>query len=144
MISRPVHPCNLRLRCFPANTPAGKTALASRNLGTSISGHPRVIANSAALTPTIPSVPAPGFYGEDLVYFGGARLTTTKSHPNYLNMASCGGTVALCWGNPALFLNDLSNSTFIHLTDQYVGTVANNRYPASTTATGTCLCSVPM
>jgi hypothetical protein len=128
---------HFRYHIFPANTPAGKTALASRNLGTPISGHPRVIANSAALTPTIPSVPAPGFYGEDLVYFGGAKLATTKSHPIFVNMASCGGTVASCWGNPVLFLNDLSNSTFIHLTDQYVGTAANNRYPTSTTATAT-------
>src|SRR5437899_9145243 len=119
MISRPVHPCNLRLRCllittlialpfltaaemraqddvrlnvtaadtvaatysvsnfryhiFPANTPAGKPAVVSRNLGTPVSGHPKATSNSGALTPTIPSVPAPGFYGEDLVYFGGAR-----------------------------------------------------------------------
>jgi hypothetical protein len=35
------------------------------------------------------------------------------------------------------FLSDLSNSTFIHLTDQYVGTTANNRYPPSTPATAT-------
>jgi hypothetical protein len=72
-------------------------------------------------------VPAPGFYGEDLVYFGGKVLKSTIAHAVYVNMSSC-GTIATCWGNPERFLSDLSNSHFIHLTDQYLGTTANNRY----------------
>jgi hypothetical protein len=121
---------NFRYHIFPADTSAGKAAMAVHNFGTPIAGH------ANAVTPSILSVPAPGFYGEDLVYFGGARLATTKSNPVYVNMSSCGG-VAACWGNPVRFLSDLSNSTFIHLTDQYVGTTANNRYPPSTSATAT-------
>jgi hypothetical protein len=73
-------------------------------------------------------VPSPGFYGEDLVYFGGHVLKSTIANAVYVNISSC-GTVAKCWGNPDGFLSDLSNSNFIHLTDQYVGTTANNRYP---------------
>lgn len=109
---------------FPASTPAGMTAAAARNFGTGAGGSvtPRVAA-------TIPQVPAPGFYGEDLVYFGGKVLKTVISNNIYVNEGSCGGSVASCWGNPEKFLTDLSNSDFIHLTDQYVGTKANNRYP---------------
>ncbi|HEY3618913.1 MAG TPA: hypothetical protein VGK96_19050 [Candidatus Sulfotelmatobacter sp.] len=121
---------NFRYHIFPAGTSAGKAAMAVHNFGTPTAGH------ANAVTLSIPSVPAPGFYGEDLVYFGGAKLATTKSNPVYVNMSSCGG-VAACWGNPVRFLSDLSNSTFIHLTDQYVGTTANNRYPPSTSVAAT-------
>lgn len=117
----------------PSNTQAGKTALAAHSLGNAGTiSQTRV----GAATTSIPGVPSPGFYGEDLVYFGGAVLKTTTSHPVYVNMSSC-GTVATCWGNPARFLSDLSNSNFIHLTDQYVGTIANNRYPVGTSAAAT-------
>jgi hypothetical protein len=128
---------HFRYHIFPANTQAGRVAVAARNFGTPITSHTSGITRSTTLATTVPSVPPPGFYGEDLVNFGGAKLMSTKSHPVYVNMASCGGTVALCWGNPVQFLTDLSNSTFIHLTDQYVGTVSNNRYPAGTSATAT-------
>jgi len=73
------------------------------------------------------STPAPltTFYPADLSQTGGGSvLTTAVSHPVYVNCA----TPATCWGNPAGFLGDLGKSTFIHLTDQYVGSVANNRY----------------
>jgi hypothetical protein len=125
---------HFRYHILPSNTQVGRAALAARNFGTPITSG---ITRSTTLATTVPSVPAPGFYGEDLVYFGGAKLMSTKSNPVYVNEASCGGTVALCWGNPAQFLTDLSNSMFIHLTDQYVGTTTNNRYPASTSATAT-------
>jgi hypothetical protein len=36
------------------------------------------------------------------------------------------------WGDPVGFLTDLNRSRFIHITDQYVGTHANNRYPQGT------------
>jgi hypothetical protein len=110
---------------LPAKTPAGRTAFAS-NLGITASVTRSTVTVASA---TIPTVPAPGFYGEDLTYQGGKFLKTTIAHPVYVNMTSCGNTVASCWGNPAGFLSDLSNSTFIHLTDQYVGTTGSNRYP---------------
>lgn len=124
---------NFRYHITTANTPAGRTALASRNLGTPftpVKASTRTV--SPALTPaTILAVPPPGFYGEDLVNLGGKFVTTAKSHPIFVNTASC-GTVATCWGNPVGFLTDLSNSTFIHLTDQYLGVTTANRYPPST------------
>ena len=120
---------NFNYHILPSNTQPGRAALAAHSLGT-------VGTKAGASAATIPAVPSPGFYGEDLVYFGGAVLKTTTSHPIYVNMSSC-GTVATCWGNPAGFLSDLSNSNLIHLTDQYVGTTANNRYPVGASATAT-------
>jgi hypothetical protein len=64
---------NFRYHIFPVGTAAGKAAMAARNFGTPITGHDQ------AITASISSVPVPGFYGEDLVFFGGARLATTKS-----------------------------------------------------------------
>jgi hypothetical protein len=58
----------------------------------------------------------------------GKTIVTTASDPIYINMASCGGTVAKCWGNPAGFLTDLGKSSMIHLVDQYTGSTANGRY----------------
>lgn len=103
---------NFRYHILPSNTPAGKTAVATKGFGTS---------------PTaLPKVPSPGFYPDDLVFFGGKVLKFTKNHDIYVNCSSG------CWGNPARFLHDLSDSKFIHLTDQYVGTTATNRYPVGT------------
>jgi hypothetical protein len=118
---------------LPAKTPAARTALAS-NLATAATVHRSTATVASA---TIPTVPAPGFYGEDLTYQGGKFLKTTIAHPVYVNMSSCGNTVASCWGNPAGFLSDLSNSAFIHLTDQYVGTTASNRYPVGSSVSTT-------
>lgn len=67
-----------------------------------------------------------GYY--DLAYYGGPYLQSTKNHEIYVN-CSAGN----CWGStPSTFHNNYSNSTMIHITDQYVGTTANNRYPAGT------------
>jgi len=104
---------NVRYHILPANTAAGQAALAARRFGTA--------APKSRLKPSVASVPAPGFYPDDLVSFGGAVVTNLLSHPVYLNTSSC-GTVATCWGNPAKFLKDLGLSTFIHVTDQYTGT----------------------
>jgi hypothetical protein len=123
---------NFHYHIFPANTVAGKAALSSRNLGTPMPATRPL--RSTSLATTIAAVPAPGFYPSDLVNFGGKFLATTTPHAIFVNTSSCGGTVALCWGNPVKFLSDLSNSTFIHLTDQYVGSMANNRYAPGTTA----------
>jgi hypothetical protein len=124
---------NFAYHIFPANTPTGRAALAVHNLGTAgkISN-----ARTVAVAASVPAVPSPGFYGEDLVYFGGKVLKTTTSHSVYVNMNSC-GTVATCWGNPEAFLSDLSNSDFIHLTDQYVSTASQNRYPVGKSSKAT-------
>ncbi len=67
-----------------------------------------------------------GYY--DLVYYGGPYLQSAKNHNVYIN-CSAGN----CWGTvPTTFENNYSNSNMIHITDQYVGTSANNRYPAGT------------
>lgn len=66
--------------------------------------------------------PASVNYPADLQYFGGAVVPNATSHNIFFNCA------ASCWGDPQTFLNSLDNSTFIHVTDQYVGKTANARY----------------
>jgi hypothetical protein len=61
-------------------------------------------------------------YPADLQYFGGPVVTTALSHNVYVDCA------ASCWGNPQLFLDNLNDSTFIHVVDQYVHATANYRY----------------
>lgn len=62
------------------------------------------------------------YYPADVSYQGGMVLQTTESHAVYLN---CN---ANCFGHPTQFLKNLEKSSFIHVTDQYVGTNANQRY----------------
>ena len=76
-------------------------------------------ASSEALT-------GPFFYPGDLASGGGPTLATTTFHAVYVNAT---GSIASNWGNPEGFLRDLNRSTFIHLSDQYVGASENNRYP---------------
>jgi hypothetical protein len=76
-------------------------------------------ATSQALT-------GPFFYPGDLASGGGPTLATTRLHAIYVNAT---GSIASTWGNPEGFLRDLNESTFIHLSDQYVGTSENDRYP---------------
>jgi hypothetical protein len=72
---------------------------------------------------TIPGVTSPGFYPADLGNPNhGKVLTSVVSHNVYVNCA------ATCWGTPATFLGHLTASNFIHITDEYVGSTANNRY----------------
>lgn len=106
---------NFRYHILPAKTNAGAAALASHGFGTA--------------PPSLPSVPSPGFYPDDLTFFGGAVVRSLENHNVYVDCALPNGG---CWGNPAKFLGDLSDSTFIHLTDQYVHTTATNRYPVGT------------
>ena len=81
----------------------------------------------SALSSTIPGVPAPGYYPVDLTNpTNGPVVTTAKSHPVYVNCPST------CWGNPAIFLDRLDDSTLMHITDQYVGSTANDRYKEGT------------
>jgi hypothetical protein len=62
------------------------------------------------------------YYPGDLTYQGGEVVQSTESHAVYVN---CG---AKCFGYPTKFLRKLEKSELIHVTDQYVGTNANNRY----------------
>jgi hypothetical protein len=80
-----------------------------------------VAAPQAAAGVALSSVPPPGFYPDDLTYFGGPTLTQMESNNIYVNKQSC-GSIRTCWGNPSRFLRDLNRSTFIRLTDQYTGT----------------------
>jgi hypothetical protein len=65
----------------------------------------------------------------DMSYQGGAVITNNVAHAIYLlpDDRTC-PTTAACWGNPEKFLADLGKSGFVHVTDQYVGTSAFNRY----------------
>jgi len=67
-------------------------------------------------------------YPSDLVYTGGPTVDHAHHHAIYmLPNGVC--PVQTCWGNPEGFLRDLSQSDFIHVTDQYVGTSDDDRYP---------------
>jgi len=70
-----------------------------------------------------PQIPGPGYYPADLTNpFNRITVQTAQHHGFYINATP--STV----GNPANFLSDLGSSDFIHITDQYVGTKAENRY----------------
>ena len=75
---------------------------------------------------SISNLPQPGFYPADLVNHGGAVVTSAEQNPVYFD---CPAGTTSCWGNPTTFLTHLNNSALIHLSDQYVGTTANSRYP---------------
>jgi hypothetical protein len=76
----------------------------------------------ASAAATVPSVPSPGFYPDDLSSSGGKVVTTAQFNDLYVNCA------ASCWGSPATFEGHLGSSDFIHVADQYVGVTGNNRY----------------
>ncbi len=61
-------------------------------------------------------------YPADLQYNGGAVVTSALSHNVYVDCA------ASCWGDPQEFLDNLNDSTFIHVVDQYVHATTNYRY----------------
>lgn len=71
----------------------------------------------------------------DLGYNGGATLSSARQHPIYLIPTSGPGSTCsgaqptTCWGNVSLFIGDLATSPLIHVTDQYVGAQADDRYP---------------
>ena len=73
-----------------------------------------------------PALKGPYFYPADLASGGGPTVETARMHAVYLN---ANGSIASNWGDPEGFLSDLNRSTFIHLVDQYVGAIDNNRYP---------------
>jgi hypothetical protein len=72
---------------------------------------------------SIPAVPSPGFYPDDVSNPGdGPVIVSTKFHPIYVNRQPSH------WGNVGEFLTDLGASSFIHVLDQYIGSSASNRY----------------
>lgn len=83
-----------------------------------------IVRNHAGVKAASPAAASGGvaFYPGDLIYNGGQVVTSLESHNIYVNC------VASCFGNPGTFLTRLGNSNFIHVTDQYVGTDANQRY----------------
>jgi hypothetical protein len=92
-------------------------------------GQPSLVSGAeAALLPVIPS---PGYYPGDLSN-PSQRVTvqTAQQHGFYINAEPS------TWGMPANFLNDLSKSDFIHITDQYVAVTSSNRYPVGLEALG--------
>lgn len=99
-------------RILPAATPAAKKL--SHNLLTNKKLTAKVV------------LPQTAFYPADLSYHGGPVVTNAEHDLVYFD---CPAGPAACWGDPATFLKDLNHSVFIHLTDQYVGTSANLRYP---------------
>ena len=54
-------------------------------------------------------------------------MDSAVSHAIYL-LPNGKCPIPQCWGNPEGFLEDLSNSQFIHSVDQYVGLRASERY----------------
>jgi hypothetical protein len=103
---------NAFYRVTPASTPAGKKLSKSQLTNKKLA--------------SVPTLPRPGFYPADLVNHGGAVVTSAEQNPVYFD---CPAGPTACWGNPTAFLTRLNNSALIHLTDQYVGTTANFRYP---------------
>jgi len=111
----------------PANTPAAKEA------------RPSEVSNSHLSVPGWVGPPAPDSGGPrfpgDLQYHGGAVVKSVQQHLIFVNLSkstSC-HTVATCWGNPFGFLQDMGQSDFIHVTDQYVGSHMDGRYTVSQT-----------
>jgi hypothetical protein len=67
-------------------------------------------------------------YPADLTFQGGPTVQSAQQHAIYMRPnGRC--RVSRCWGDPEGFLRDLSQSDFIHVTDQYVGASGGNRYP---------------
>ena len=79
--------------------------------------------SAASTVLSVPGVPAPGFYPADLSNPAhGQVLASAQSNNVYVNCA------ASCWGTPSVFLAHLALSRFVHITDEYTHTTANNRY----------------
>lgn len=63
----------------------------------------------------------------DVSYHGGPVVESAESHAVYmLPNGNC--LISLCWGMPESLLENLANSTFVHVLDQYVGLETGGRY----------------
>src|SRR5262249_2471035 len=110
---------DLRTHTFPAHTPAAKAIRAVE-----LEKRLQETGQEAETQAAVPALASPSFYPADVVYSKGPLVKSAQFHDIYVNCT----TVSTCWGNPSGFLSDLGKSTFLHITDQYVGTTANNRY----------------
>jgi len=99
---------NFRYHILPARTLAGSAARSARTT--------KLSRTSA------PSASSGGFYPADLTRGNGPLVKRAIFHDIDFDCAES------CWGNPSAFLNDLGNSTFIHVVDRYVGATGNGRY----------------
>ena len=117
---------DLLTHSMPAHTQAGKNARA-------VELARRLQSGGEEIKPATSAAALPGFYPADLDYSHGKVVTTAQFHNVFVNCTA----IATCWGAPGLFLSDLGKSDFIHVTDQYVGTTANNRYSLGTGAYAT-------
>jgi hypothetical protein len=70
-------------------------------------------------------------YPADVTYQGGLVIQHSTQHAVFVNPSSSCPPNS-CWGDPIGFLGDYSYSQMIHISDQYVGTNAGNRYPVGT------------
>ncbi len=106
-----------------ARTPAGtvaRKAAASRQSTT---------ASATAATAGIGGIVGDDFTQNpgDIAHQGGPVVQYAASHAVYLNPGGeC--TIASCWGDPERFLDDVGESDFIHILDEYVGLRGNQRY----------------
>ena len=69
------------------------------------------------------------FPGDVTNFLGGSTVAFAESHPIFLT--SPDGTTCpanTCWGDPNTFLNAFGRSGLSHVTDQYVGESAHDRY----------------
>jgi hypothetical protein len=127
-----------RYHILPAKTDA------ARGIPLSGPGELPSLATPESKSALVPSnrakLPKPGgFFPADLLYFGGAVVTSAAHDLVYFNRSD-----GSSWGDPVTFLADLGTSNFIHLTDQYVGSKAKNRYTVgSQLATDSTVCSSP-
>ncbi|MBV8115140.1 MAG: hypothetical protein JO300_10390 [Silvibacterium sp.] len=117
---------DVRTHVMRANTQAAKSARA-------VESAKRLQSSEEEARPATTPAPLPGFYPADLDYSRGPVVITAQFHNVYVNCTN----VATCWGDPSGFLGDLGKSKFIHITDQYVGAIADNRYTVGTAASVT-------
>ena len=89
-------------------------------------GAPKPHSNALVDSASANALSGPYFYPADLSSGGGPTLGSTRQHAIYVNAK---GSIASNWGNPEGFLRHLNESSFIQITDQYVGTSAEDRYP---------------
>ena len=104
---------------MPANTEAARRAVLNGPVG--LGETP-----AAVKAKPLAGLALPGFFPADMTNLGGVVIGSGSSEDIYYN---CPNNDESCWGDPEGFLFNLSNSKFIHVTDQYVGLKANKRYP---------------
>ncbi len=118
--NHPYDPSTLFIRALGVNKPGtGRTAIPKQDaqLRSIVQSH---VSSLSKFSHTSNGV---DFYPGDLTnYFGGPTVNRAQTHNLYVD---CGKN---CFGNPPGFQNDLYDSNFIHVVDQYVGSSQGDRY----------------